>query len=396
MNAQTSPVTRRYLLGGLASAASAQVLAPRFAGAQPRATTRADQIRRPGMSDREVIARALSQWQFNGGGVFQLEADRTYELGSVDRGPDLFSIGGLSGAVLDGNGATLVARSQEGLAWNLLSFSGVADLTIRNLAFRDRAYRGDAWGMKALVLQPGATGTSGVALDGVRAQSVLSLVQTQGPEAPARVRGLVFGAGCVARNSYYALCCQDQGDAVSGRLSAIDCRRAYFAHGVTDHRLGLDIAHGCRAPAARSPVLVKSYGRPTEDIALDIRYSGCLPWGGRGADDPGACVMLEHQSPPGRSSLIRGVDLNLLFEPGLSDPRGPSLLALTSIAADGRVERRTSNRWDRVAISVNGAGPRRIDLPSDPLARTVLAIGHDRDPVSVNSLAPNISVANRS
>lgn len=339
-----------------------------------------EEFRRAGMNDRDVIAAASKRFQSTGSGVLRFGAGRVYDLGSITDGPDLFAISGIVAARLEGNGARLVATSTPGAVWNCFSFSNIDGLEIADLNFWDRGFRGEAAGMKALVFQPGVSGTRNVQLSNIRAEQVLSMVQTQGPVAGApRVEKIVLANGCEAIRSYYGLCCQDQGDFLSGALQATNCRRPYLVHGVEGHDLDLRIENdgaGTFAPS-RAPVLIKSYGRPTTRMKLKLVFAGDLPFHGKSNADPGSCIMLEVQG--GKSSRPRiwgldmAVDLSLAQDPG----ERPALMTLSSVDESGSEVLRDSGAFADVAIEVRSARLERIVLPPGGAARGNLTIRGD-------------------
>jgi hypothetical protein len=353
-------------------------------------------FRARGTSDREVLASAFAEWQRRGGGVLVLEPQHRYDLGRIaGPGPDLFSIVGLNGATLDGNGASIVADSAAGLAWNLLSFSSVRNLAVRDILFSDRGYRDRTEGMKAIVLQPGENGTSDVVLSNVRATRALSLLQIQGPPAPARVSDVRIDGNCIAQRCYYGICCQDQGDRLTGSLTAINCRRAYIAYGVEGHRLSLAIRHDGvgSAPGAHAAVLIKSYGRETRNIEILATFTGTLAWSGRDRANPGACVAIENQPADGGSGSIRDERLTIDIPAGTSDPFDADLVALASYTPGGELERQTADRWQDVVIAVRSDKPRALRILSNPLNKTVVYLAGEIGKVQIHSQAPNVHVA---
>lgn len=354
----------------------------------------ASSFRKPGMSDLDVLRATLMAWQEQGSGTCYLEQGRLYDLGQVATGPDLMAFGHLDQATLDGNGAKIVARSAPGLVWNLFSIANVSNLLITNLSATDLGYRDRAAGMKMIVLQPGVRGTSGVRLENVTAERVLSFVQAQGPAAPNRVGAVTFGDGCVARRCYYALCCVEQGDDITGLVRAIDCRRAYLVYGVNRHRLKLDIIHhgAPDVPASRSPVLIKSYGRPTSDLVLTARFGGSLPWNGQGPGDPGSCVMLEQQPAPGQRGIIEGIDLTIEIDPGIPDRNHARLLTLSSVSASGSEEHQTNNVWRDIALHVRTDTTREIAVPVSPAEPLAIRLSGDVSRVVATPLAPNVRI----
>lgn len=339
-----------------------------------------EDFRRAGMDDRAVIAAASERFQSIGSGVLRFGEGRVYDLGLITDGPDLFSVSGMAAARLEGNGARIVATSTHGAVWNCFSFSNIDGLEIADLNFWDRGFRGDAAGMKALVFQPGMSGTRNVKLSNIRAERVLSMVQTQGPVAGApRVEKIFLANGCEANRSYYGLCCQDQGDFVSGALRATNCRRPYLVHGVEGHNLDLRIENdgaGKFAPS-RAPVLIKSYGRPTTRMKLRLVFVGDLPFRGRSNADPGSCIMLEVQG--GKSSTPRIWGLDIAVDLSLAQHQGerPTLMILSCVDQSGSEVLQVCDAFADMAVEVRSRHTERVVLPPGGVARGNLTIRGD-------------------
>lgn len=348
--------------------------------------------RSPGSSDEDVLRLAIAAWQRQGGGLLVLEPGHTYDLGRVNRGPDFFAISGLVAATIDGNGATIRAESDIAEPWNLLSFSNVQGLTIRDLAARDDGYRDAAWGMKAIVLQPGNSGAVDVHLVNTRVTRALTMLQAEGPVAGARVRRIRLDPDCRAEECYYGICFQDQGDELGGELNSVNCRRAYFVHGVEDHVFALRITHsGSTAVAAsRSPVLVKSYGRTTRDLVLDVTFYGSLPWRGISDADKGSCVSLEHQSSEQIQSVISDIALTIDLARGIRDPYHPHALTLISYTPEGVEQSRTTGIWRNISLKVRSTEPRSIYAASNPQLPAIIRLSGCINLSLIQSSAPQI------
>jgi hypothetical protein len=347
-----------------------------------------EDFRRAGMTDTEVIRAALQAWQRAGGGTLRFGANRHYALGRVDTGPNLFTVSQLEHSTLQGNGAEIVATSARGAVWNCFSFSNVDGLEIANLSFRDNGYRGDVAGMKALVFQPGFQGTRRIGLSHIRANGVLTMVQTQGPvDGAPRVQEIAFRTGCVASRSYYALCCQDQGDRVSGKIRCVDCRRAYLVYGVDGHDLHLTIESASQSGVApsRSPVLVKSYGRATTRLNLRVTFLGDLPFHGQATPDRGSCLMLEVQGAPGSRPRIANIDIAVDLSSARRGGAEPAVLTLSSVDQNGRPASRAAGPFADIALSVRSAQRETVVIPRSEVGRAGLAFTGDVNPVAMIS-----------
>jgi hypothetical protein len=352
---------RSLVIGGAAAAVLPLALVSSrwqgAAGAGQASLIEAAAFRSGAMSDLDVLRRAFAAWT-QAGGTLRLEPGHVYDLG-VKRGDEpVFVLAGLTGATLDGNGATLRIRTVGDHLYPLLSLYGYRDLVIQNLHGEDLGYADGLSGTKFIRIEPGPRDSLNLRLVGVTARRVVSFVEVQGPPEPFRVRGIHFEGGCRAERAYYGLCCLNQGDEATGAFSTVDCRRSYFPYGVTGHDLRIAVSHGSleQAPAAESCALIKSYGRPTTAIRLAIAFSGALPWVAieNAGPVPGSCVTLEHEPEDGRPSLIADVDLTIDVAAGTADPYGVHRVMLRSRRPGGAVETgRTRNVWRNVAIRGN-------------------------------------------
>lgn len=322
--------------------------------------------RRDGRSDLEVLRLAIADWQKRGTGTLLLERDRIYNLGVIAEGPNLFALSGLADARIEGNGAIVLAKSAPHIAWNCFSFSNVTKVTIQNLNFRDSGRVDARSGMKALVFQPGVQGTRGIRLRSVSADHVLTLVQTQGPfiDAP-RVSDIVLDAGCEARDSYYGLCCQNQGDRISGELNTLNCRRSYLAYGVSGHELNLVVNHDerDRHPPSRSPILIKAYEVATRDLKIRTRFAGELPLRGIATDDPGACVMLEVQGSGAAQAPVSDIIIEIDDSQSRIGSMRPAIVALSTVDANGRSIARPQEVFRNIVVTVANDRDRFVVLP---------------------------------
>lgn len=335
-------------------------------GPRAAAAVNVADYRLAGRSDREVLRLAIAAWEQRKTGTLLFERARVYNLGVVESGPDLFAISGLSDATLEGNGAVLLASSEPNTAWNCLSFSNVSGLGIRNLGFRDSGTIDAGSGMKALVFQPGTQGSRKIRLHAVTARNVLAMVQAQGPFADApRVADVFFDAGCVAVDSYYALCCQNQGDRFSGEIRTVNCRRSYLAYGVSDHDFVLGIDHDLtdRHPPTRSAILIKAYELATRRLTIRARFDGELALRGMVPDDPGASVMIEVQGSGPEQAPVSDVRIEIDDSRSRIGNVRPAIVALSTVDAAGRAIARPQRVFQNITVAVANERDRLVVLP---------------------------------
>jgi hypothetical protein len=258
--------------------------------------------------------------------------------------------------------------------FNLLSLAHYRNLRIENLNCLDTGYHGIYQeGGKFIVLDAADRDSVDLTLDNVAGEGLVSFIQAQGLPGSPRVRGIRIMPNCRATRVFYVLNCQDNGDDVSGGFSTFNCARSYFPSGVTGHDLTVRIHHQGAGfgPIAETAVPIKSYGRPTSGIRLDVTFSGVLA-------SVGACVTLEHQhDPAGPPSVIEDVDLRITIEPGTADPLNIPRLILRSYLPDRSQQiGRTTNIWRRITVGGDlrpGAGP-AIYSRVDPVEAAELTI----------------------
>jgi hypothetical protein len=357
------PIGRRRFLATAAAWGVPPLLlgcrqAPADAAQHGPAALRAADFRQGALNDRQVLERAFQAWTARGGGTLHLEPGRVYDLGPQRDRSNVFVVFGLQDAVLAGHGATLKIHSDVRGVFNLLYLAHYRNLRIENLSCLDTGYRNlGQEGGKFIVLDAAERDSVDITFDNLAGEGLISFIHVQGLPGGPRVRGIRIMPNCRATRVFYALNCLDNGDDISGGFSTFNCARSYFPYGVTGHDLTVRIHHqGERfGPIAESAVLIKTYGRPTSGIRLDVGFAGVLA-------SNGACVTLEHQPErPGPPSIIEDVDLRITIAPGTPDPLNIPRLILRSYRYDRSEEiGRTANFFRRISVGGNlrpGGGP---------------------------------------
>lgn len=347
-----------------------------------RSRIRAAEFRTFGRSDFDVLQAAFTAWRRNGGGVLELEPGHSYQLGMTFTSGDALAVESLDGGNLEGNGATLETHSVGTIVCSLIRFSNCRNITVRNLAGRDRGYSGQASGARLFALSAGSRDSGPFRFENVRAEQLLTMFHADGPPAPYRVRGIQMAGECHAIDCYYGINFQDQGDGLTGRLVTINCRRSYFPYGVSDHDLSVVVHHDSLdvAPGAESCVLIKRYNRDTRNITLDISFSGVLAWAAISDTIriPGSCVTLEHQHDPANGpSIIENVAVTFNVISGTRDPYHVHRVVLRSLRADGSEEKVTRNIWRNISIAGElrpGPAPAIVatSIPTEPVTLHLL------------------------
>jgi hypothetical protein len=395
-------INRRDLIVGAAACAMAPAAAcsGNTAQASEEPVLRVADFRAAGGSDLEVLGRAFAAWMARGSGTLELERGRLYDLG-VKRGTQpVFAFNGLAGARLAGNGATLRIRTVSDEYYPLLVFYHYRGVTIDNLHAEDLGYDGAVRGAEFIRAESGDWDSFDLRLDNVSGDRLLGFLMVKGPAGPRRVRGIHIEPNCRVSNTFYALNCQDQGDAITGGFSTHNCRRSYFPYGVTGHDLVIRVTHDglAAAPGAESCALIKTYGRPTTDIRLAIAFAGTMPWASVNGDSitPGSCVTLEHHpaadAPP---TLIADIDLRIDVAAGTSDPYGAHRLLLRCIGPGGATASGpTRNVWRGIRVRGDlrpGSGP-AIFTTSVPTVPTEILVDAKSLPAAAPLRAHGFSV----
>jgi hypothetical protein len=146
----------------------------------------------------------------------------------------------------------------------------------------------------------------------------------------------------VARNCYYGLSFQENGDDLAGDLTTINCRRSYFPYGVRRHNLQLEVRHNGAGPGADACILIKRYGRDTGDITVRAHFSGVLAWR--------SLVNLSQDPSGGQTGTIDNIDIRLDVNPTVSDPYGAARLAISAYRG-GREVADSPDIWRNVRLS---------------------------------------------
>lgn len=379
MTIDSSALSRRRFLAG-ASVFGIALSIPGCAYARTP-ITEVESFRRVGMSDRDVVAAALVQWQ-RVGGTLDFAPGRTYNLGGVTSPNPIFMIRNHPGGMINGRGARLVCRTLGPGKTQMFLVQNSSNLEITNLTAEDHGVdiSVDWKGMDFIHFEGGRGPNRNMVLRNITVDGAVSLVACSGDVGRARSRGLVID-GATAKNCYYGALFIDTFDQVSIDLSSIDCRRTYFPYGVTDHKASLNISHGSTTLGADACILVKRYGRDTGNLEIDARFEGVLKWS--------YLVKLEQQVPDGDTGTIHGIAITIDLSHGVSDPYNSVPLALTSYKGQ-REERATRNKWWDIelkgqfgpisrplvlarTIPINGAtvGVTRLTADARPLRREI-------------------------
>lgn len=350
MTQPPAPVSRRRFLS-LSGSLGLGIAAAGVSSVVPR--LHAANFRQSETSDRTVLTRAVAEWRARGGGVLRLEAGRTYDLGEVAPGEHIFDLRGLSRAVLEGNGARLRCVTAGLGKSQMFLVRQCRGLKIAGLQAEDGgADLREEWrGMDFVHLDSSAGAIADITLDNVAVHGAVSLLSCSGGPGSPRTSGITL-LRTVARNCYYGLSFQENGDDVTGDITTINCRRSYFPYGVHRHNVVLQVSHDGIGPGADACILVKRYLQDTGDIKLRASFSGVLKWRN--------LLKLEMQPPAGSVGTISDVDVELDVA-GSSVPFPGMHLVGLGTWRNGRYEAKSRDVWRAIRVSgCSGPVPRQI------------------------------------
>lgn len=339
--------------------------------ATPVIGIRVSDLRRPGITDMELLSLAFRLWEEKGGGSLILESGVSYDLGVIRHNTPIFKVGGLRRATLHGNGAKLRLKTDDTFQSKVLEFSRFEQVYIKDVSFYDAGYdeRQNGTGAFCIIANGSSGKAQGLRLENIEVESALGALLIYG--GPHRVSGIQFSSGCLFKHCYYGLNCMENGDRVSGGFSAVNPRRAYFVYGVSDHDLNVHIKHDGSSAGASACFLIKRYGRDTRSIRLRMTFEGALVWT--------SGVTIEHQ--PIRStilslpSIVEDIDLNFSIPSAIYDPNQMPALSFRSYLEGGLEERGyTNNVFDRVRISGDLGKKRRVIAHTLPIKKGLLYI----------------------
>lgn len=319
-------------------------------------------------SDIEIVRSAIAALIRYGTGTLRFEAGRTYHLGGMHAPNPFLHLHDLRDAVIDGNGAQLLCNTLGFGKTQLFLVQRCKRLIVRNFRSRDASV--NLWrewqGMDFIHLETSGGPIQDIMVDSVEVDGAVSLLTCSGQRDTPRATRLRFSR-LVARNCYYGLSFQENFDDVSGDLTAVNCRRAYIAYGVTNHTISLDIQHDRTSPGANACIMIKRYTRDTQRLSIFARFSGQLSWD--------SLVKLEQQPSGTDQGAISDIKLELFVDPSVIGGGDVTRLSFSSIGSDG-IEKITRNQWHNISLSgclghFQGPAARVSAKPVDPVELAV-------------------------
>ncbi|WP_419807683.1 hypothetical protein [Sphingomonas sp.] len=316
---------------------------------EPSAAIEVDQFGAIGddeANDYVAIQSAIAFWQ-TAGGTVAFSAGRRYFVGAWSgRINRIFMIDHLRDAVIDGRGATIRSHSAtphcQTFLFTLRDFSNV---TIRSMRATDSGTDINAEWRGLYFISPDANlgDCDNLTLDRIVVYDAVAFLFAAGT-LPQRVRGIRVTRSSAVR-CYYGMVFAENGDKVRADLSTRNCRRSYFAYGVSDHEINLTVDHDSDALGADACFLIKRYVFDTRDIRLNATFRGSVA---RFSN----LVKLEHQPDPS-TGTARISDIRIVFDllqvsAGLDRVTGIGFSSYSGM----RLETvRTANTWSAITIS---------------------------------------------
>jgi len=315
-------------------------------------------------NDREAIQAAIAHWQ-NVGGTLAFTAGRRYFVGTYsDHVSRIFMIDHLRDATIDGRGARLRAHSAgDRCQTYLFTFRDFRNLTIRSLAATDTGTNINVEWRGLYFVSPDANlgSCENLLIEDVTVTDAVAFLYVAGTLSQ-RVRGIRIVRSTALR-CYYGMVFAENGDDVHATLKTRGCRRSYFAYGITNHHIRLEVEHDGASPGADACCLIKRYFFDTHKIVLAITLKGSAA---RFAN----LVKIEHQPAPG--TIARVDDISVTFDIRHAfDLANVVGVGFSSYAKNVLEAGPTHNVWSNITISgdIDRAGTpfRFYSLPPTPV-----------------------------
>lgn len=287
-----------------------------------------------------MVSAAIAAWS-KIGGVLSFAPGRTYDLGPIDPPHPIFRLEGVSGGVIDGQGAELRCRTTGVGKTQMFLLRRCHGLSVRNLTARDSGavLNVDWQGMDFIHADGSAGGQGGFVIENVTVVDACSYFTASGLGAGRTERITVLKGH--AERCYYGLNFQENGDTVFAQMSLHNCRRAYYPYGVRDHEVYLAISHDGRAPSANGCILVARGLRDTQSLKISARFSGRIPWT--------ALARLEHKHPLVDGGAIADVTIEIAVSHDVALLGAPVAFALS--ASDNDLRPKISpGIWRNIAL----------------------------------------------
>jgi hypothetical protein len=280
----------------------------------------------------------------------ELTAGQTYDMGSAAPGVALLPSTGAKLRVI-GNGATITMNTDAMGQTHLFDLTNPLYAQFENVTFADsgaditQSWRGAHF---IFVTASGSTnGYGNITLKDVRTTSGISPLTVFGTSATSRLSNITFQGNCIFSNTYYGPVFQNQGDNVSGTWTCINCRRAYYVYGATNHDVSVKIQHDGIASGSTGAVEIVSdttvgaVYTDTRSIRLHAEFSGSVA-------HYSSCVNLVNKGDSGAIQNDIRIDLNL----GYTVWTGSTYkIYFQDYNSEGVEQTTTNNMWDNIVLT---------------------------------------------
>ena len=298
-------------------------------------------------NDRLAIQNAFAAG-IAGDGPVVFDNGATYALGPSASGESIITLTAPTNLTVYGNHATLVANTTTfGSQPRILNIVDPQDISIYDLNGTDSGANISVDWQGAWLFWFNTGGTSGqcgdILLSDCAGTNLVGFVGFFGPGGK-RIRDISIISGS-AKNCYYGLSCQENGDAIFADIRTWNCRRSYFPYGITGHTVNLDIFNDSTALGAATCCLIKRYQFDTKNIKLRASFSGSIVHS--------SLVALEHQ-PTGSVGAMEDIQLEVNVCNILPAHNNSNAVRFTSLLTSGVEETVTTlNTWTNIGIGGN-------------------------------------------
>lgn len=296
--------------------------------------------------DYEAIQFAIAFWQKTGG-ILAFSPGRRYFVGawfgSMNR---IFVIDHLRDAVIDGRGAVLRSHSMSQHAKTFLfTLRDFQNIKIQSLQATDSGTDINVEWRGLYFVTPDANlgDCHGLILDRVTVSDAVAFLYVAGA-LPQRVKKIRIMRSSAIR-CYYGMVFAENGDDVRADLDTINCRRSYFAYGVSNHEITVKVRHNEGAVGAESCILIKRYIFDTKNIQVSAIFHGSVK-------EFSNLVKLEHQPDRVESpSRISDISIMLNLDDVSSGLERCVGIGFSSYEGTNLQKGYTANLWDGITIA---------------------------------------------
>ena len=302
--------------------------------------------------DRQTVAAALTALGVRGGRLLA-DPGRTYDFGQIAPNEVMFTLLNWTGAprIFDVNGASLTWQSTTsgGLSPIIFRIDGCeCGVQIENGYATDSGYDpASTKGAKLIEVWGDNASSRNIQLRNFQCYRMVGGFTVK--KNAHRIIGLTVH-DCLFEEVYYPANFQENGDGARLRYAAVNCPRIYLPYGVSDHEFDVYVIHDGVGFAGQQPVLLKRYSDDSSGIRGRITFGGVLAYGSLAS--VGALVCIEPQ-PISGSAAFNAIDLEIIVQPGTTNPNAIPALALQSYISNVNINLEDSTVFP--AATANGS-----------------------------------------